>query len=171
MVAEILGQAAPLGGYIAIWKVIIFILLFGLWAWVGQWLDNDAVAVRTKRLFWNYIYMGTGVFAFLMWFLLPAPFVVVFPLFLVVWITASITYVIHRNARVPRDKKILTREHIRFVLSREGKKEIEARLRLLITGFSRSTTMLGSGSKTVTFFRLVIVLYDLAKGRALQELR
>ena len=128
MVAEILGQAAPLGEYIAIWKIIIFILLFGLWAWVGQWIDHDAAAVRTKRQFWNYIYMGSGVFAFLMWFLLPAPFIVVCPLFIVVWSTVSITYVVHRNARVPRDKKILTPEHIRFVLSREGKKEIEARL-------------------------------------------
>jgi len=128
MVAEILGQAASLGGYISIWKIIIFILLFGLWAWVGQWINHDAVLVRTKRQFWNYIYMGSGVFAFLMWFLLPAPFIVVCPLFIVVWATAGITYVVHRNARVSRDKKVLTRDHIRSVLFREGKKEIEARL-------------------------------------------
>jgi type II secretory ATPase GspE/PulE/Tfp pilus assembly ATPase PilB-like protein len=128
MVAEILGQAATVGGYVAIWKIIIFIVLFGLWAWVGQWVNSDAVAVRTKQQFWNYIYMGSGVLAFLLWFLLPAPFIVVCPLFIVVWGTASITYVVHRNSRVSREKKVLTREHIQHVLSRKGKKEIEARL-------------------------------------------
>ncbi|MBN1845655.1 MAG: Flp pilus assembly complex ATPase component TadA [Sedimentisphaerales bacterium] len=128
MVVEILGESVPLGGYIAIWKVVLFILLFGLWAWVGQWLDKDAVAVRTKQQFWNNIYLGSGLFAILMWFLLPAPFLVVFLLFLVVWSTVSIVYIVHRNTLVSRERKILTPEHIRMLLSREGKKQIKARL-------------------------------------------
>ncbi len=165
MVVELLGQAAPLGGYIAIWKVIIFLLLFGLWAWVGQWMDHDAVAVRTKRQFWNYIYMGCGVFAFLMWFLLPAPFIVVCPLLIVVWATASITYVVHRNARVARDKKILTREHIRFVLSREGKKEIEARLTFISSNNNTLPAPLREDPEYDGFVTAESLVYDISTRR------
>ena len=53
MFMDILGESVALGGYIAIWKIVIFILLFGVWAWVGQWLDKDTLLVQTRQAFWN----------------------------------------------------------------------------------------------------------------------
>ena len=129
MLKELLADSTVWGGYLAIWKVIIFVLLFGLWAWVGQWMDKDAPVVQTNRTFWNNIYLGTGVAALLLWLMLPAPFIVDMLLFLVIWLTVSITYVLHRNARVERDQRILTPERIRFVLSREGQERpVEQRM-------------------------------------------
>ncbi len=63
MADGILAQAATPGNYLAIWKILIFIIFFGLWAWVGQWLDKDAPYVRTNRNLWNNIYFGVGAAA------------------------------------------------------------------------------------------------------------
>ncbi|MCF7957771.1 MAG: Flp pilus assembly complex ATPase component TadA [Phycisphaerae bacterium] len=130
MNVEMLAESVELGGYICIWKLITFVVLFGFWAWIGQWLDKDAKAVNTNRSFWNNIYMGAGTLIFALWFLLPAPFLVVLPMFLVIWATVTIIYILHRNARVPDNKTILTRDHIRWVLSSESRGKVESNLRL-----------------------------------------
>lgn len=125
----ILAQVESPGNYIAIWKLILFVIFFIVWAWVGQWMDKDTVLVRTNRLFWNYLYLGTGVAALCLWILLPAPFVVGILLFLVTWLTLSLTYVLHRNARVPAVERILTAEHLRYVFSgKVSEKKVESRL-------------------------------------------
>ena len=48
MFIELLGQSAGVGAYLAIWKVLIFVVFFGAWAWVGQWVDTDTEVVHTK---------------------------------------------------------------------------------------------------------------------------
>ena len=60
MVIEVLGQSTGIGAYFAIWKVILFVVFFGGWAWVGQWVDKDTKQVHTSREFWNNIYLGVG---------------------------------------------------------------------------------------------------------------
>ena len=129
MFNELVAEAGVRGSYLALWKIVIFLIIFGLWAWVGQWMDKDAPAARANRWFWNNIYLGTGALVMLLWMVLPAPFIVDLLMFLAVWLTVCITYVQHRNARVIREQRILTPEHIRYVLNREGKKKtVEARL-------------------------------------------
>ena len=117
---DMLGQV-ELGNYFAIWKIILFLVLFGGWAWVGQWLDKDAPKVRTNRSFWNNIYLGTVAGALVMFFVLPAPFIVELLLFLVVWLTVSVIYVLHRNARVEPQNRILTPDHIKSLFTHENR--------------------------------------------------
>jgi len=126
----ILAQADSLGNYLAIWKLIVFLVFLILWAWVGQWMDKDTIIVRTNRLFWNYLYLGIGTGVLFLWVFLPMPFMVGFLLFLVAWLTLSGTYVMHRNARMPSVEHILTADHMRYLLSGEGqdKKSVESRL-------------------------------------------
>lgn len=120
----ILAAIDAAGGYIATWRVIIFLVVFLLWAWVGQWIDTDVGIVHTKRSFWNGLYIGCGMTALLLWFLLPTDiFIVQLLIFLVMWLTITITYVLHRNARVSAHERILTAEHLRFVFSREERTE------------------------------------------------
>ena len=121
MIVDLLAQA-EVGQYFAIWKIIIFLPLFMLWAWVGQWIDTDAANVKTSKSFWVNIYLGLGLFALVQWFMLPAMFFIGFAIYLVVWITVSFVYITHRNARVDETKQVLTRDHIKFVISR-GKSE------------------------------------------------
>jgi len=129
MLTDILAQQIPLGGYISIWKVLVFLVLFLLWAWVGQWVDKDAPKVKTNRNFWNNIYMGGGVLVLFLWFVLPAPFFVVLLMFLVIWATLLVIYILHRNARVPKTETILTIDHIKWLLT-PAEKDKSGSLRL-----------------------------------------
>ena len=126
---HLLAQTTAAGSYLAIWKVIIFLTLFGLWAWVGQWLDKDVRIARTQRTFWNNVYLFTGAVIFALWFILPTPFIVQVLMFLVIWLTVMITYILHRNARVLPEEQLFTSDHIRSLLSRQSRsKKTQGRL-------------------------------------------
>ena len=131
MYNDLLVQIPGLGGYIAIWKIIFLLALFGFWAWVGQWMDKDAPAVGTNRTFWNNIYLGVGLIILAFWFFLPVPFIVELLMFLVIWSTVVIIYVLHRNAKVPRTQTILTLDHIKWLLSFEERKRKKMNPRLV----------------------------------------
>lgn len=128
---EIIATGLPMGNYVAIWKVIIFVVFFGLWAWMGQWVDKDTKVVKTNQIFWNNIYMGSGALILALWFLVPAPFIVELLMFLVIWATVSVIYILHRNARVPKTQTILTPDHIKWLLSFEEQKRKKQKLRLV----------------------------------------
>ncbi len=76
--------------------------------------------------------MGAGVLSLVFWFFLPAPFLVNMPIFVIMAGMVLIIYILHRNARVPDNETLLTREHIRWVLSSEsrGSKKADTHIRL-----------------------------------------
>lgn len=128
MSLELLAQGAPPGHYIAIWKLIFYLVFFVFWAWVGQWMDTDTQKTRANRLLWNGLYAGIGSGTFFLWLILPSPFIFGLLLFLVAWLILTVTYVLHRNDKVPEVDQILTREHLRFFLLRKGNpKEVSLR--------------------------------------------
>jgi len=120
------AQTITLGGYISIPKVIVFVSIIVLCFWIQLWLDKDAAIVEINRTLWNKIYLGSGTGILLLWFILPAPFVVELLLLLVVWSTIFISYLLYRNARVPDYDRILTVNHIKTQLSSlRGQKTIK----------------------------------------------
>jgi len=121
MIIEVLGQTTGVGVYFAIWKVILFAVFFGGWAWVGQWVDKDVEKVASNRGFWNNVYLWSGVGATALIFMAPLPFLISILIFAVTWLAVSIIYVMHRNARMPDELKILTPDHIRYMLESKGK--------------------------------------------------
>ncbi len=127
MIDTILSQSV--GNYIAIWKLVLYALFFGLWCWVGQWQDKDTLFVRTNRTFWNNLYLGCGVVTLFLWLILPTVFWVGFLLFFVAWLTLEITYVLHRNARVKEVERIFTPDHIKTLFSKD-KRQKETKQRL-----------------------------------------
>ncbi len=131
MYNDLLAQIPGTGGYVAIWKVVCLLVLFGFWAWVGQWMDKDAPAVGTSRTFWNNLYLGIGMTVLAFWFLLPVPFVVELLMFMVIWATVVTIYVLHRNAKVPKNQTILTPDHLKWLLSFEDRKRKKKNPRLL----------------------------------------
>lgn len=168
MFMDILGESAALGGYFAIWKVVIFILLFGIWAWVGQWLDKDTLLVQTRQSFWNNLYVGTGSGAFLLWIILPTSFIVDVLLFLSIWVTLMIIYVMHRNVRVSRELRIFTAEHIRSILAREGKKEVKSRLVFVSSHGNKLPVPLRQEPEYAGHIAGERLVYEISNGRVSQ---
>ena len=100
------------GDYIAVYKFVIFLASFFLWMPLIAWVDKDAEAVGTRKVFWVSVIFGSVVVTTVTWLTLPF-FVVGLILYLTVLAITTIAYVKHRNSIVMDYDKILTIEHIK----------------------------------------------------------
>jgi type II secretory ATPase GspE/PulE/Tfp pilus assembly ATPase PilB-like protein len=109
-------------------KLVGVVVLFTLWALLAQWVDKDTVAVNTYRIFWNLIAVGVGTGTAAALLLVPA-FLIGTLIQVVAVGTLAIVYVLHRNALVREDDKVLTAAHLKRVFtegfSRGGKKKVK----------------------------------------------
>jgi type II secretory ATPase GspE/PulE/Tfp pilus assembly ATPase PilB-like protein len=112
------------GGYISPVKFVIFLVLFFLWLLLIGWVYRDALEVGTKEVFWTGVVVGTGAAATIIWLVVPV-FIVGMLFYLVAVGATSVSYVMHRNARVPDFNRVLTAEHIKGLLS-SGTKKLDA---------------------------------------------
>ncbi len=108
-------------GYISIIKFVIFLALFFLWLPLVGWVHNDARAVGTKTVFWTGIVLGAGTAAAIIWLVVPL-FIIGLLFFLIAVGATSISYVIHRNARVLDFDRVLTAEHIKGLFASKEKR-------------------------------------------------
>jgi len=122
--AELLLAAVEYGGYISPVKFVIFLVLFFLWLLLIGWVYRDAQEVGTKEVFWTGVVVGTGAAATIIWLVVPV-FIVGMLFYLVAVGATSVSYVMHRNARVPEFNRVLTVEHIKGLLSSGTKKPDE----------------------------------------------
>jgi Tfp pilus assembly pilus retraction ATPase PilT len=118
---DLLLTSVEYSGYISIAKFVIFLVLFFLWLPLLTWLYSDARAIGTKEIFWTAIVFGTGAAAAIIWLVMPI-FVIGMLFYLIAVAAASISYVMHRNARVPDFDRILTSEHIKGLFASKEKK-------------------------------------------------
>lgn len=118
---DLLLGSIEYGGYISITKLIIFLVLFLSWLPLLSWVYTDAEAVGSKKVFWTAIVLGTGASAAIIWLLVPL-FIIGTLFYLIAVGVASISYVMHRNAKVLESERILTAEHIKGLFSSEKKK-------------------------------------------------
>ena len=109
------------GGYISIVKFIIFLLLFFPWLPLLVWVYQDAKTVGTKEIFWTSVVFGAGAAAVIIWLVTPV-FIIGMLFYLIAVAATSISYVMHRNARVPEFNRVLTAEHIKGLFSSKEKK-------------------------------------------------
>jgi len=108
-------------GYISIVKFIIFLLLFFSWLPLLTWVYQDAKTVGTKEVFWTAVVFGGGAAAVTIWLVTPV-FIIGMLFYLIAVAATSISYVMHRNARVPEFNRVLTVEHIKGLFAKEEKK-------------------------------------------------
>jgi len=73
---------------------------------------RDALAVETKEVFWTALVFGAGAAAAIIWLLIPL-FVIGILFYAVAVAATSLSYVMHRNARVLDFDRVLTAEHIK----------------------------------------------------------
>ena len=119
--ADLVLASVEYGGYISLFKLVVFLILFFAWLPLVKWVYSDANALGTKEGFWVALVFGAGAVSVATWLLMPA-FTVGLLAYLIILTAASLSYVIHRNARVPAFNRVLTVEHIKGLFSNESKK-------------------------------------------------
>ena len=118
---DLLLSAVEYSGYISIVKFLVFLVLFFPWLPLLSWVYADAKAVGTKEVFWTAIVFGLGAVAAIIWLVMPV-FIIGMLFYLIVVGAASVSYVMHRNARVPDFDRVLTAEHLKGLFTSEEKK-------------------------------------------------
>ena len=118
---ELLLATVEYGGYISVVELVIFLVLFFAWLPVVGWVYRDAGVVGTNEDFWTGIVFGAGIIALMIWQLIPV-FIIGMLLYMIAVGATSISYVMHRNAKVPDFDRVLTADHIKGLLSNEQKK-------------------------------------------------
>ena len=117
----LLMTSVEYSGYISIVKFLIFLLLFFSWLPLLTWVYQDAKAIGTKEVFWTAVVFGAGAAAAIIWLVTPV-FIIGMLFYLIAVAATSISYVMHRNARVPEFDRVLTVEHIKGLFTSEEKK-------------------------------------------------
>jgi len=109
------------GGYVSLWKLILFVLGFFAWAPLVNWTFTDSQAVRTNTFVWTLVLAISGIAAIFLWLLIPVFFVGLL-LYLIVVSGAAMAYVTHRNSKVADFEKVLTADHLRGLFVNSQKK-------------------------------------------------
>lgn len=136
---ELLAQAPTSAMYIHPIKLAAVALGFAFWAWLCAWVDKDAVAVNTYRLAWNFVMLAAGVVSAVLALFVPL-FALGFPLQVVVLLGAAVAYVVHRNALVREEDRVLTPTHFKRLQEQgfSGKKKLkEVKEKVRITGHDK----------------------------------
>jgi len=118
---ELLLATVEYGGYISVIELVIFLVLFFAWLPLVGWVYRDAEALDTNEGFWAGIVFGAGAVALIVWQLIPV-FIIGMLFYMIAVAATSMSYVMHRNAKVPDFDRVLTAEHIKGLFSNEQKK-------------------------------------------------
>ncbi|MHC5083006.1 MAG: GspE/PulE family protein [Planctomycetota bacterium] len=117
--------AVEYGGYVSIWKLLLFVAGFLGWMPLVNWVFTDSQSVRANKFVWTLSIALTGIGSLIVWLLVP-----VFPIGLLLYLIAvagvTMSYVVHRNSRVADFEKVLTADHIRGLFADPQKKIMEA---------------------------------------------
>ncbi|MHC5119397.1 MAG: GspE/PulE family protein [Planctomycetota bacterium] len=113
--------AVDYGGYVSIWKLVLFVLAFFAWAPLVPWVFADSQAVRTNTFVWTLAIAISGFAAIFLWLLIPVFFVGLL-LYLIIVSGAAMAYVTHRNSKVADFEKVFTADHFRGFFVNSQKK-------------------------------------------------
>jgi type II secretory ATPase GspE/PulE/Tfp pilus assembly ATPase PilB-like protein len=108
------GGWRGLGGYLSWPKILLAWLLFLLWVRTTNWVNIDLQATNVldyRR--WNSIVFGSFFGAFLLTWIIPY-FWLSYILLVIAYVAPLTTYIILRNAKMPNNQRVLTREHLRY---------------------------------------------------------
>jgi type II secretory ATPase GspE/PulE/Tfp pilus assembly ATPase PilB-like protein len=118
---DLLLAAIGYGGYISIFKFIIFLIMFFAWIPLLTWVFHDAKLIETNEVVWTAIILSTGAIGVIIWLLIPV-FIAGMLLYLIAVGGVSLAYVKHRNSLVLDFDKVLTVDHIKNLLESKEKK-------------------------------------------------
>ena len=108
------------GGYLSIPKLLFCWLLFLLWVYTVDWVNQDVQRNRLSYAVWNTAVFFSFVAAFLLMLVLPWFWLAAF-LLLVAYIGPFAGYVVVRNCAVSRERRVFTPDHLRHFAAEKGK--------------------------------------------------
>ncbi|MFC1764226.1 GspE/PulE family protein [Planctomycetota bacterium] len=118
--SNLLLSVADVGHYISAVKLVVFLVLyFPSLALVG-WVYRDARAIGTNETLWTAVIAGVTFVTALLLFTIPF-FVAGVGLFIIGVAATGLAYVKHRNALVLDFEKVLTIDHLKGLISGQGK--------------------------------------------------
>ncbi len=109
------GWSGP-GSYLSWPKLLGCWILFLLWVRTTDWVSTDAQEYKLNYLRWNPIVFGVFFGAFVLLWLIPI-FWVGFPLLFLAYVVPLTAYIIYRNGKVMQHQKVLTKEHMRYLMA------------------------------------------------------
>jgi type II secretory ATPase GspE/PulE/Tfp pilus assembly ATPase PilB-like protein len=126
-IATVLAAGLPEAtAYFNPYKIVTVVILTLILAYCLVWVDRDTDRVKTKREQWNMIVLAGALVAYMVLLIPPWRGVLYFA-GLAAWLAitsgALLAYVVHRNGRVVPAARVLTAEHFKRLLSREGQKK------------------------------------------------
>jgi len=129
---DLLLAAIGYGGYISIFKFIIFLIMFFAWIPLLTWVFYDAKGIESKGIFWSAIILGAGAIGTIIWLLTPV-FIAGMLLYLIAVGGSALAYVKHRNSLALDFDKVLTADHIKSLLESKEKKIAQLKTYTFIT--------------------------------------
>ncbi len=133
----VLAIGGPLGFYASPIKIVLTLVLLGIWLAICGWVDKDAVKVRTNHAQWLAVVYGGGVIGFLVGVLMPwsgGLFAVGWLLLGVFILLPTVLYIRHRNGLVAEEARIsigsLVRRVIGWISGQEVKSEVVEKIKI-----------------------------------------
>ena len=118
---DLFAASIVFGGYISLFKFVIYIAAFCAWLPLVGWIHNDSKPLNTKTLTWTLAILCSGALGLIIWLLIPI-FIVGMLLFAVAVGATSLAYIKFRNTKVPEFERVLTIDHIKNMMANKEKK-------------------------------------------------
>ena len=111
------------GSYLNWLKILACWSVFLLWVKSCDWVSTDCLDLKLDYLRWNPIVVGSFFATFILIWLIPSfPFFAALPLLLIAYVAPFVAYVVYRNGKVDNNRRVFTKEHLRYWLATRGSK-------------------------------------------------
>lgn len=114
--------------YISPLKLVPVFLLFFLWVFTTDWVGQDCIDRKLSQPAW--VMPNTLIFAITFWWLCASvPFFLGYLLAIAAWGVPLMLYIKTRNALVDPHERVMTKDHIRFVLAKMSGGKMQAEIK------------------------------------------
>ncbi len=111
------------GFYLNWVKILACWSVFLLWVKSCDWASIDCLELKLDYMRWNPILVGVFFAAFVLVWLIPSfPFWGAFPFLLLAYVVPFVSYVVYRNGKVDNNRRVFTKEHLRYWIATRGSK-------------------------------------------------
>ncbi len=111
------------GFYLSWVKILACWSVFLLWVKSCDWVSTDCQELKLDYMRWNPIVVGSFFAVFILIWLIPSfPFFAAFPLLLIAYVAPFVSYVVYRNGTVDNNRRVFTKEHLRYWFATRGSK-------------------------------------------------